>query len=102
MKQAQKKTYDDIASAVSLSTPFEKIAVEDTPTFLKEPIAVADFAVGVVGAAGASAAELGEARGLPSQDVAVDRRRREVEIWQHERIGTQMLTPFPIYPGGGF
>ncbi len=71
MKQAQKKTYDDIASAVSLSSWFERIAVEDTPTFLKEPIAVADFAVGVVGAVGTSAAELGEARGLPSQDVAV-------------------------------
>jgi crotonobetainyl-CoA:carnitine CoA-transferase CaiB-like acyl-CoA transferase len=74
VKEAQKKTYEDIASAVSLSTPFENIAVEDTPTFLKEPVSIADFAVGIVGALGTSAAELAEARGLPSQEVSVDRR----------------------------
>ena len=74
MNKVQKKVYDDISDAVSLSTPSEKINIEQTPTFLKEPIKVADFAAGVVAAYGASIVELGESRGLPSQDITVDRR----------------------------
>jgi crotonobetainyl-CoA:carnitine CoA-transferase CaiB-like acyl-CoA transferase len=105
MKDAQKKTYDDIASAVSLSTPFAKIAVEDTPTFLKEPISVADFAVGVVGAVGTSAAELAEARGLPSQDVAVDRRHAVLSFndgMYHYMNGVVILGGEIMVPVNGF
>jgi hypothetical protein len=59
MNKHQKKVYDDIAEATSLKTPAEKIAVEQTPTFLKEPIKVADFAAGVVAALGANVVQLG-------------------------------------------
>ena len=74
MNSNQKNVYDDIAKAVSLATPAEKIEVEQTPTFLKEPIQVADFITAVVAATGASVAELGQARGLPEQEISVDRR----------------------------
>lgn len=74
MNSNQKKVYETIAKAASLSTPHTKIKVEDGPTYLKEPVQVADFAAGLIGAFGASAAELGEARGLPSQDISLDRR----------------------------
>ena len=74
MNSNQKNVYDDIAEAVSLATPAQKIVVEQTPTFLKEPIQVADFITAVVAATGASVAELGQARGLPEQEISVDRR----------------------------
>jgi len=74
MNSNQKNVYDDIAEAVSLATPAEKIDVDQTPTFLKEPISVADFAAGVAAALGVSAAELGQARGLPDQEISADRR----------------------------
>ena len=69
MNSNQKNVYDVIAEAVSLATPAEKIEVDQTPTFLKEPISVADFAAGVAAALGASAAELGQARGLPAYSL---------------------------------
>jgi len=80
VNQNQKTIYDNIAAAGSLSTPFEAISVEQSPTFLKEPVRVADFAVGVVSALGASVAELGVARGLPSQDISVDRRHATLSL----------------------
>jgi len=80
MNNEQQKVYDDIAHAASLQTPADKIEVEQTPTFLKEPIKVADFAAGVVAALGVSAAELGEARGLPSQEISVDRRHATLSL----------------------
>ena len=80
MKTEQKTIYDNIASAVSLSTPSEKIEVEQTPTYLQDPLPIADFAVGVVSALGASVAELGVARGLPAQDIAVDRRHATMSL----------------------
>lgn len=74
MNNNQTQVYDDIAQAAGISTPSSAITVEQTPSYLKEPVSVADFAVGLVGALGSSVAELGEARGLPSQDISVDRR----------------------------
>lgn len=74
MNKSQKKVYDDIAKATSLATPSSSIKVEQTPTYLKEPIQVADFMTAVVAATGASAVELGQARGLPQQEISVDRR----------------------------
>jgi hypothetical protein len=70
----QKQVYENIAWAASLATPADKIQVEQTPTYLKEPIQVADFMTAVVAATGASAVELGEVRGLPAQEISVDRR----------------------------
>ena len=74
MNRNQKTIFDNIARATGLATEAETIQVEQTPSYLKEPVQVADFAAGVVSALGASVAELGEARGLPSQEIAVDRR----------------------------
>ena len=62
MNEHQKQVYDEIARAASLTTPADAVHVEQTPTFLKEPMKIADFAVGVVGALGTSVAELGQAR----------------------------------------
>ena len=70
----QKKAYDAIASAAALKTPFDRITVEQTPTFLQDPLRTADLAAGLFGAFGASVAEVGMSRGLPGQDVAVERR----------------------------
>ena len=66
MNAHQKKVYDDIAHATALATPADAVHVEQTPTFLKEPMKIADFAVGMVGALGTSVAEPGQARGLPA------------------------------------
>ncbi|MGO9682508.1 MAG: CoA transferase [Beijerinckiaceae bacterium] len=74
MKENQQKIYNAIAAAAALKTPFDRIAVEQTPTFLQDPVRVADFAAGLFSAFGASIAEVGVSRGLPGQDVAVDRR----------------------------
>jgi len=74
MNRNQQKAYDAIAAAAALKTPFDSIAVEQTPTFLQDPLRVADFAAGLFGAVGASVAEVGMSRGLPGQSVAVDRR----------------------------
>jgi len=74
MNANQKKVYESIAKAALLTTKADAIQVEQTPTFLKEPIQVADFATAVVAATGASVAELGEERGLPAQKISVDRR----------------------------
>jgi len=70
----QKKTYDAIASAAAVKTPFDRVTVEQTPTFLQDPLRTADFAASLFSAFGASVAETGMSRGLPGQDVAVDRR----------------------------
>jgi ubiquinone/menaquinone biosynthesis C-methylase UbiE len=74
MNSYQKQVYDNIAKATSITTAASSIQVEQTPTFLKEPMKIADFAVGTIAALGAVTAELAEARGLPSQKIAVDRR----------------------------
>lgn len=74
MNKNQERVYSSIAEAASLATPPEAIQVEQTPTYLKEPIQVADFMTGVVAATGASVVELAQARGLPAQDIVVDRR----------------------------
>jgi crotonobetainyl-CoA:carnitine CoA-transferase CaiB-like acyl-CoA transferase len=74
MNQNQQKIYDAIASAAVLKTPSNRITVEQTPTFLQDPVRVADFAAGLFSAFGASVAEVGMSRGLPGQDVTVDRR----------------------------
>ena len=70
----QKKTYDAIASAAAVKTPFDRVTVEQTPTFLQDPLRTADFAASLFSVFGASVAETGMSRGLPGQDVAVDRR----------------------------
>jgi crotonobetainyl-CoA:carnitine CoA-transferase CaiB-like acyl-CoA transferase len=74
MNAHQRRTYDAIAQAAGIAMPAENVQVEQSPTFLKEPMKIADFAAGVLAALGTSVAELGQARGLPAQDVAVDRR----------------------------
>jgi crotonobetainyl-CoA:carnitine CoA-transferase CaiB-like acyl-CoA transferase len=70
----QEKAYNAIGSAAALKTPFDRITVEQTPTFLQDPVRVADFATGLFCAFGASVAEVGMSRGMPGQDIAVDRR----------------------------
>ncbi len=105
MDTHQKKVYDDIAQAASLETPADKIQVEQTPTFLKEPIKVADFAAGVVAALGVSAAELGEARGLPSQEISVDRRHATLSLndgIHHYMNGVVILGGEIMVPVNGF
>jgi crotonobetainyl-CoA:carnitine CoA-transferase CaiB-like acyl-CoA transferase len=74
MNENQQKIYNAIAAAAVLKTPFDQITVEQTPTFLQDPVRVADFAAGLFSAFGASVAEVGMSRGMPAQDVAVDRR----------------------------
>jgi crotonobetainyl-CoA:carnitine CoA-transferase CaiB-like acyl-CoA transferase len=74
MNANQQKIYDVIADAAALTTPFDRITVEQTPTYLQDPVRVADFAAGLFSAFGASVAEVGVSRGLPGQDVTVDRR----------------------------
>ena len=105
MNTEQKAVYDNIASAVSLSTPPERIEIEQTPTFLKEPIKVADFATGVVAGFGASTAELGQARGLPEQDIAVDRRHATLSVndgIHHYMNGVVILGGEIMVPVNGF
>jgi crotonobetainyl-CoA:carnitine CoA-transferase CaiB-like acyl-CoA transferase len=80
MNKNQQHVYDTIAKAASLSTPSSGVSIEQAPTFLKEPVQIADFGAGMIAAYGASAAELGEARGLPSQDVTVDRRHATLSL----------------------
>jgi hypothetical protein len=70
----EKNVYENIAKAAFLTNAADRIQVGQTPTFLEEPIQVADFATAVVAATGASIAELGEERGLPAQKISVDRR----------------------------
>ena len=74
MNANQQKTYNDIAAAAALKTPFDQITVEQTPTYLQDPVRVADFAAGLFSAFGASVAEVGTSRGMPGQDITVDRR----------------------------
>jgi crotonobetainyl-CoA:carnitine CoA-transferase CaiB-like acyl-CoA transferase len=105
MNSNQKNVYDDIAKATSLATPAEKIEVEQTPTFLKEPIKVADFAAGVVAALGASAVEMGRARGLPDQEISVDRRHAVLTLndgFYHYMNGVIILGGEIMVPVNGF
>ena len=44
MNENQQKIYKAIADAAALKTPFDRITVEQTPTFLQDPVRVADFA----------------------------------------------------------
>jgi len=104
MNFSQKKIYEKIASAASLSTPLTKIAVEQGPTYLKEPVQVADYAAGVIAACGASAVELGEARGLPSQEIAVDRRHAVLsfnDFYYHYINGVALVSGDIIVPANG-
>lgn len=85
MNAHQRQIYGSIAAATGIATPPEDVRVEQSPTFLKEPMQIADFAAGVVTALGTSVAELGQARGLPEQDVFVDRRHALLTLnnWQY-------------------
>ncbi len=105
MNNNQNKIYADIAKAASLVTPADTIQVEQTPTFLKESINVADFAVGVVGAACASVAEFGQARGLPAQEISVDRRHATLTLNDgllHYMNGVVILGGEIMVPVNGF
>lgn len=70
----QKQVYDAIAEATGVKTAFHEMTVEQTPAYLKEPVRIADFAVGVIAAFGANVVETGMSRGLPNQDISLDRR----------------------------
>ena len=105
MNNNQNKIYADIAKAASLATPADAIQVEQTPTFLKEPMKVADFAAGVVGALGACVAELGQARGLPGQEISVDRRHATLSLndgIHHYMNGVIILGGEIMVPVNGF
>jgi crotonobetainyl-CoA:carnitine CoA-transferase CaiB-like acyl-CoA transferase len=80
MNPHQKQVYDSISRATALATPADKIQIDQTPTYLKEPVKVADFAAAVVAGFGANVAELGQVRGLPAQGVAVDRRHATLSL----------------------
>ena len=101
----QQQVYDSIAKAASLATPADRIQVEQTPTYLREPMKIADFAAGLLGAFGASVAELGEARGLPAQEVAVDRRLATLSLndaMYHYMNGVMILGGEIMVPANGF
>jgi crotonobetainyl-CoA:carnitine CoA-transferase CaiB-like acyl-CoA transferase len=101
----QKQIYDNIARATGLATPADAVQVEQTPTFLKEPMRIADFAAGVLGALGTSVAELGQARGLPEQQVAVDRRHATLTFndgLMHYMNGVVILGGEIMVPVNGF
>lgn len=101
----QQQVYNDIAKAVALTTPADRIKVEQTPTFLKEPMKIADFAVGTVAAFGTSVAELGRARGLPEQEVSVDRRQATLSFndgLYHYMNGVVILGGEIMVPVNGF
>jgi crotonobetainyl-CoA:carnitine CoA-transferase CaiB-like acyl-CoA transferase len=74
MNNNQKKIYDSVTSAIGVEADASKITVKQTPSYLKEPISVADFITGVVAALGAAVDKLGQLRGLPAQEIGVDRR----------------------------
>lgn len=80
MNDSQRKIYDSIAKVASLATPAGEVRIEQTPTYLKEPVKAADYATGLVAALGTSTAELGVARGLPEQNVTVDRRHAALTL----------------------
>ncbi len=65
MEKKQKSIFEQISNAAALDTTFEELQIDQTPTYLKDPVRVADFSTGVVGAFGASVAEAGQMRGLP-------------------------------------
>lgn len=101
----QKQVYDNIAKAVSIATPADRVTVEQTPTFLKEPMKIADFAVGTVAALGTSVTELGQARGLPEQLVSVDRRHAVLTLndgLHHYMNGVVILGGEIMVPVNGF
>ncbi|MDH5173575.1 MAG: CoA transferase, partial [Gammaproteobacteria bacterium] len=105
MNKYQQQVYDSIAKAASLATPADRIQVEQTPTYLREPMKIADFAAGLLGAFGASVAELGEARGLPAQEVAVDRRLATLSLndaMYHYMNGVMILGGEIMVPANGF
>lgn len=105
MNNNQKQIYDNIASAAGLFTTADSVSVNQTPTYLKEPIQVADFAAGVVSALGVAAAELGESRGLPPQSVSVDRRHAVLSLNNagfHFINGTLIVGGEIMVPVNGF
>jgi hypothetical protein len=57
MEKNQKLIFKQVAKAAALNTTFEDLQIEQTPTYLQDPVRVADFATGVVGAFGASASQ---------------------------------------------
>jgi hypothetical protein len=87
MEENQKSIYEQIAQVTELNTTFEDLQIEQTPTNLQDPVRVADFATGVVGAFGANVAEIGQLRGLPKQTISVDRRLAthsvDSAMWQY-------------------
>ena len=60
MEKYQKSVFEQIAEVTALNTNFEELQIEQTPTYLKDPVRVADFSTGVVSAFGASVAEAGQ------------------------------------------
>jgi crotonobetainyl-CoA:carnitine CoA-transferase CaiB-like acyl-CoA transferase len=105
MNTDQRQVYNGIAKAASLATPADRVSVEQTPTFLKEPMKIADFATGVVAALGTSVAELGQARGLPEQKVSVDRRHATLSFndgLYHYMNGVVILGGEIMVPVNGF
>ncbi|MFA0438921.1 hypothetical protein BCU70_09465 [Vibrio sp. 10N.286.49.C2] len=80
MNTNQHKVYQHIADTLNLSTPASDINIVQTPTYLKEDLATADYITGVIAAFGASLEEIGELRGLPKQSVTVDRRHATMSL----------------------
>lgn len=105
MNTYQKQIFDTISAAAGLKTSADSVSVNQTPTYLTEPMKVADFAVGVVAAVAASAAELGQTRGLPRQEVTVDRRHAVLSLNNagfHFLNGTLIVGGEIMVPVNGF
>ncbi len=87
MKTNQKDIFEQIAQVTGLKTAYEELQIDQSPTYLQDPVRVADFVTGVVGTFGAIVAEIGQMRGLPKQIISVDRRLATMSVnsamWQY-------------------
>lgn len=98
----QKNIYEIIVSSLGLNLqPQKKLSVLQTPGYLQSCIQVHDFASAIMGAFGLAVEELGQLRGLPAQQVTIDRRHSGMilnSVFYHYQNGwavsmAETLTP---------
>jgi crotonobetainyl-CoA:carnitine CoA-transferase CaiB-like acyl-CoA transferase len=71
----QKKPYDAVSAALPFPIDPGKITIEPGVSYIKSPVKVHDYAVGVMAAFGSVVEHIGVQRGLPSQTMTLSRRR---------------------------
>lgn len=106
--QVQQELFTEISQGCAIDlSGIDRLTVEQTPDYVKNPFRIHDFATTLHAALGTAIEALGRERGLPPQELRIDRRHAGLSLlsvifhfqngWPISELGTTQATS-QLYP----